>query len=32
YWKNGKTQPTVDSLYKISKALNCSIDFVIGRE
>ena len=30
-WKNGVSVPTVDNVVKIAKALNCSVDFVIGR-
>ena len=31
-WINGKSMPRIDSLYKISKALDCSIDYILGRE
>ena len=31
YWSIDKTLPTVDSLLNISKCLNCSLDFVLGR-
>lgn len=32
YWARGKTKPSVDNLIKIANALNCSVDFLIGRE
>lgn len=31
YWKNGKKQPTIDNIIKIANALNCSVDYVLGR-
>lgn len=31
-WINGKSTPRIDSLYKISKVLDCSIDYLLGRE
>lgn len=31
-WINGKSTPRIDSLYKISKVLDCSIDYMLGRE
>ena len=31
YWSINKTVPTVDSLLTISKCLNCSLDFILGR-
>ncbi len=31
-WLNGKSTPRIDSLYKISKVLDCSIDYLLGRE
>lgn len=31
-WINGKSTPQIDSLYKISKVLDCSIDYLLGRE
>ena len=32
YWAKGKTVPTVESLLTVSSALNCSFDYLIGRE
>lgn len=32
YWKSGKTTPSVESVVKLAKALNRTVDFVIGRE
>lgn len=32
YWVQGKTEPSVESLVKISSALGCSVDFLLGRE
>ncbi len=31
YWSKGKTEPTVDNLIKLSTALGCTVDFVLGR-
>lgn len=31
-WKNGKRVPTIDNILKIAKYLDCSVDFVLGRE
>ncbi len=31
-WINGKSTPRIDSLCKISKVLDCSIDYLLGRE
>lgn len=31
YWVKGKSQPTIENIIKIAKALNCSVDFVLGR-
>ncbi len=31
-WKRGKSLPTVENLVKLANVLNCSIDFVLGRE
>lgn len=31
-WKNGKSEPDLESLIKIAKYLDCSVDFVLGRE
>ncbi len=31
YWLSGKRTPTIDSIIKLAKFFNCSIDFVIGR-
>ena len=30
-WHNGKTQPTVESLIRLAKFFDCSVDFVLGR-
>ena len=30
-WHNGKTQPTVESLIRLAKYFDCSIDFLLGR-
>ena len=31
YWLSGKRVPAMDSIIKLAKFFNCSIDFVIGR-
>ena len=31
-WKRGKSLPTVENLIKLANVLNCSVDFVLGRE
>lgn len=31
YWKNGKKKPTIDKIIQIANALNCSIDYILGR-
>jgi len=31
-WINGVTEPSLDSLLRIASTLNCSIDYLIGRE
>lgn len=31
YWKNGRKQPTIDSIIRIAKALDKRVDFVLGR-
>lgn len=31
YWKNGTKQPTIDSIIRIAKTLDKSVDFVLGR-
>ncbi|MDE7306302.1 MAG: helix-turn-helix domain-containing protein [Clostridia bacterium] len=31
-WRNGKHEPTVSSIVKIAKFLDCSVDYVLGRE
>ncbi len=31
-WHKGKYEPTVESLIRLSKYFNCSVDFVLGRE
>ena len=30
-WHNGKTQPTCESLIKLAKYFDCSVDFILGR-
>ena len=30
-WHNGKTQPTADSLIRLAKYFECSVDFLLGR-
>lgn len=30
-WRNGKTQPTVESLIRLAKYFDCSVDFILGR-
>lgn len=30
-WLNGKTEPYVDSLVRLARELDCSVDFLIGR-
>ena len=32
YWAKGKTIPTVESLIIVCSVLNCSFDYLIGRE
>jgi len=32
YWVSGKTNPSLENVTKIAEALNCSVDFVLGRE
>ncbi len=32
YWVKGKTNPSIENIVKIADALNCSVDFVLGRE
>ncbi len=31
-WLNGKSLPYLDSLVKLAKGLDCSVDFLLGRE
>lgn len=31
YWKNGQKKPSIDNVLKIATALDCSVDFVLGR-
>lgn len=31
YWQIGKTNPTMDSIIKLAKYFDCSIDFILGR-
>lgn len=30
-WQNGVFKPKIDNIIRIAKALDCSVDFVIGR-
>ena len=30
-WHNGKTQPTAESLIRLAKYFQCSVDFLLGR-
>ena len=30
-WHNGKTQPSVESLLRLAKHFQCSVDFLLGR-
>ncbi len=32
YWVKGKTKPSIENVVKIADALNCTVDFVLGRE
>ncbi len=32
YWVQGKTNPSIENVVKIAEALNCSVDFILGRE
>lgn len=32
YWVKGKTTPSIENVVKIADALNCTVDFVLGRE
>ncbi len=31
-WTAGRVEPNIESIVKISKFLNCSVDYVLGRE
>ena len=31
FWQSGDRKPSLDSIYKIAVAYNCSIDFILGR-
>lgn len=31
-WKNGKSEPNLDNLEKLTKYFNCSLDYLLGRE
>lgn len=31
YWLNGKYTPTVDSIIKLARYFDCSVDYLIGR-
>ena len=31
YWQNGEREPSMDSIIKLAKCFDCSIDFVLGR-
>lgn len=32
YWARGKTTPSIINVVKIAEALQCSVDYVLGRE
>lgn len=32
YWVQGKYQPSLPNILRIAEALDCSVDFVLGRE
>ena len=32
YWVQGRTKPTIYNVEKIASKLNCTVDFVLGRE
>ena len=32
YWAKGKTTPSIVNIVKIAEALQCSVDYVLGRE
>jgi len=32
YWVQGKTVPSIESVIKIAAYLNCSVDYLLGRE
>jgi len=31
-WISGQTEPSIDSLLRISAVINCSLDYLVGRE
>lgn len=31
YWRQGKTEPSIESVIKIAEALGCTVDFLVGR-
>ncbi|MBQ7226990.1 MAG: transcriptional regulator [Clostridia bacterium] len=31
YWAKGQTSPTIEKIIVIAKALDCTVDFIIGR-
>lgn len=31
-WKTGKKSPRIDSLIRVAKVLDCSLDYLVGRE
>ena len=31
YWRSGERKPTMDSIIRLAKFFDCSIDFVLGR-
>lgn len=32
YWATGKTSPSLEKLVTLAKALQCTLDFILGRE
>ena len=32
YWVRGKTQPSIINVIKIAEVLDCSVDYILGRE
>lgn len=31
-WENGKSLPQIENLIKVAKALDCTLDYIVGRE